>query len=223
MMTDDSERRRVVRAIGYTMKPDGSIEFLGDVSEADKVRVLAERDHQFAREAKKRELWGPIGPSAMTRLAKMFPSLRGVAGVEPWNVEKLLEWLCTSPEVTGGSHHAAMFVLGVWNSSTDWSEVAKELPRRTCPDCVGLGRVDAEDGYTVQEKRPGVFIRSRYDDADERVEVEVKTKRCESCHGEGTYQPSLKRGRFDVFDAMGSWDADHVAAFRTWVEYPFWP
>jgi hypothetical protein len=218
----DDDRPRI-RAIGYTTNPDGSIEFHDGVSDVDQRRVLAERERQLALEGKKRELWGPIGPLAMSRLAKMFPSLRGVAGVEPWHVDELLTWLCTSPAVTSGSHHAAMFVLGVWNTSTDWSEVAQELPRRSCTECVGLGRVDADEGYTVREKRPGVFVVSRYNDADELVELEVKTKRCANCTGEGTYQPSLARGRFDVFAAMSVWDAEHVAAFRMWVEYPFWP
>jgi hypothetical protein len=74
----------------------------------------------------------------------------------------------------------------------------------------------------VCEERPGVFVVSRYNDADELIEIETQTKRCEKCTGQGTCQPSLARGRFDVFTAISVWDAEHVA-FRTWIEYPFWP
>ncbi len=29
--------------------------------------------------------------------------------------------------------------------------------------------------------------------------------------------------RFDVVDAMGTWDEAHRAAFRAWAEAPWWP
>lgn len=30
-------------------------------------------------------------------------------------------------------------------------------------------------------------------------------------------------GRFDVMDAMGSWDSVHRAAFAAWARAPWWP
>ncbi len=30
-------------------------------------------------------------------------------------------------------------------------------------------------------------------------------------------------GRFDLFRAMASWDAQHVAAMTAWIDAPFWP
>ncbi len=65
--------------------------------------------------AKRRELWGDIGPGAMTRLAKMFPTLREADGVEPWDAMRLLEWLC-GPAPGTGARWAGLFVLGVARS-----------------------------------------------------------------------------------------------------------
>jgi hypothetical protein len=58
---------------------------------------------------------------AMTELAKLFPTMRGVPGTDPWNVEKLISWL-NSGAPTSGSWHAAMFLLGVWNPTTKWNQ-----------------------------------------------------------------------------------------------------
>ena len=63
---------------------------------------------------------------AMTALAKSFPKLREVDGVEPWDVDRFLAWLC-GPAPSHGMLIAGRFVLGVWNSTTDWREVAREL------------------------------------------------------------------------------------------------
>ena len=30
-------------------------------------------------------------------------------------------------------------------------------------------------------------------------------------------------GKFDMIDAMGVWDDDQLAAFRSWVNNPWWP
>ena len=29
--------------------------------------------------------------------------------------------------------------------------------------------------------------------------------------------------RFDIFEAIAVWDEEHVRAFRSWAELPFWP
>lgn len=63
----------------------------------------------------------------LERLAGHFPTLRGAPGVEPWDAEELLRWLCTSPAATHGGAHAAAFLLQVYNPGVDWREHAQEL------------------------------------------------------------------------------------------------
>jgi hypothetical protein len=118
-----------------------------------------------ARAERRRELWGEIGPGAMTRLARAFPSLQDAAGVEPWDSLELLRWA-----LSGKSHGealAAKFVLSVWNSTTDWEEIARD-------------------------------------------------------HGIIT-EPNHHFTRFDLYEAMGVWDREHVDAMLAWVQLPFWP
>lgn len=62
--------------------------------------------------------WGGGGREAMVELARMFPTLAGAAGIEPWDPEALMRWSATS--ATSGGAHAVAFLLNVWNSRTDW-------------------------------------------------------------------------------------------------------
>jgi hypothetical protein len=59
-------------------------------------------------------------------IVSSFPTLRRADGADPWHPTVLLRWLCE-----GGQAHsvtlAATFVLGAWNTSTDWVELAEEL------------------------------------------------------------------------------------------------
>jgi hypothetical protein len=204
------------------MKPDGSIEFQPDVPEEVRRQILDEHAQQLDHQAQRRTLWGEIGPSSMTRLAKMFPSLRDVPGVEPWDATRLLEWLC-GPAPTSGSTWAALFVLGVWNDS-DWQEVARDvLPERECSVCGGLGRVSREDGGRVlRGAAPDSYVRNCYDDNDRVIgQEEVETSRCRLCDGKGRYVPSPAYGRFNVFSAVNAWDRAHRAAFEAWIKFPF--
>ena len=57
----------------------------------------------------------------MSELANLFPTMRGVPGTNPWNVEALIAWMNTGAPTTG-SWHAAMFLLGVWNPHTKWNQ-----------------------------------------------------------------------------------------------------
>jgi hypothetical protein len=61
----------------------------------------------------------------MTALCARFPSLREVPGTNPFDAIALLHWL-TSGAATSGSRWAALFVLQVWNNTTDWRKVARE-------------------------------------------------------------------------------------------------
>lgn len=222
MAGDDKPRRYVSVAYGYRTKPDGSIDFDPDVPAEVRAEILQQHLDALDYDAKRRELWGEIGPGAMTRLAKLFPSLRDAPGVDPWDALKLLDWLC-SGAATSGNTAAGLFVLGVWNDS-DWTEIAHaELPERQCNGCHGVGVVDSDDGYPVKKASAGRYVRTRYDDDDNPRDVEVQTKRCDHCDGKGTYQPAPSYGRFNIFHALSLWDQPHRRAFETWVRFPFWP
>lgn len=78
-------------------------------------RIVAEMEAERERRAR----WPENGSEAMTVLGEMFPSMRGVPGVKPWNAMALVDWL-NSGAPTSGSWHAAMFLLHVWNIDTDW-------------------------------------------------------------------------------------------------------
>jgi hypothetical protein len=69
--------------------------------------------------------WPVDSKKAMAELCALFPALEDVPGTNPWDQMKVLSWLAE----VGASHGercAAIFVLSVWNSGTDWSEMAKE-------------------------------------------------------------------------------------------------
>ena len=89
-------------------------------------QYIAELDARHAREERRIEVFGVGTEERMKRLCASFPTLRGAAGTAPWNADKFVIWAC-GPEPGSGAQHAARFVLTVWNSSTDWAEVAGEL------------------------------------------------------------------------------------------------
>lgn len=66
-------------------------------------------------------IWNPNRIVAMSQLGNLFPTMRGVPGINPWNVDQLVGWLNTGAP-TSGSRNAAMFMLGVWNPNTNWKE-----------------------------------------------------------------------------------------------------
>jgi hypothetical protein len=194
--TDPGRRRSRVVTAHIVTRDDGTTEITGHPDAVDDARRALEEGERRARV--RRQLWGDDGRQ-MERLCALFPSLRGVSGTDPWDVDALLTWL-SGPAPTSGSTQAALFVLGVWNPGTDWKEVAEErLERRRCNGCDGYGRVDEEGDPSPAGPR-----------------------RCSACDGKGTYQPTVP-SRFDVYRAIGCWDAAHVAAFLKWCEYPFWP
>lgn len=96
--------------------PDGMI-----VVEASEQELIDEFAASMGKEKKRRERWPSDYRLAMSELAKLFPTMRGVPGTDPWNVEKLIAWLNTGAP-TSGSWHAAMFLLGVWNPHTKWNK-----------------------------------------------------------------------------------------------------
>jgi hypothetical protein len=83
--------------------------------------AIEEFKASMEREQRRRERWPGSGPQQMAALAQLFPTMRGVPGTDPWNVERLIAWLNTGAP-TSGSWHAAMFLLGVWNPHTKWNQ-----------------------------------------------------------------------------------------------------
>ncbi|MFK7986055.1 MAG: hypothetical protein AB8I08_08485 [Sandaracinaceae bacterium] len=71
---------------------------------------------------------GPFGegelPERMGELCRGFPSLRHLegAGLGEWNADRVLAFACRRERDAG--QLAALFVLRVWNSNTDWNIIA---------------------------------------------------------------------------------------------------
>jgi hypothetical protein len=91
------------------------------------VFMSADLVSSIERSRARRMHWPRDGRQAMAALGRLFPSMRGVPGVEPWSVEDLIAW-CNSGAPTSGSGWAARFLLAVWNPGTDWTEFG--LPGR---------------------------------------------------------------------------------------------
>ena len=118
---DKTPQSSRIVAARIVINQDGSVEYEGDsaaIAEAIEVDVRGR-----AREERRRKAWGKIGVESITRLAKLFPSLREAPGVDPWDALTLLRW---SLAASHGEALAVKFVLSVWNSSTDWEKVARE-------------------------------------------------------------------------------------------------
>jgi len=90
----------------------------------DMVRQLEEAKERSERTT---ALFGLEGRDRMASLGLRFPTLKNADGVNPWNPERLVRWLYLSGAPTGGSTHAAKFLLTVWNSSEDWGLYAREI------------------------------------------------------------------------------------------------
>jgi hypothetical protein len=86
--------------------------------------------------------WPRDGREAMAALARLFPSMRGVSGADPWSVEDLIAW-CNSGAPTSGSGWAARFLLAVWNPGTDWTEFG--IP--------GRGKFDLMEAWSCWDDR----------------------------------------------------------------------
>lgn len=72
------------------------------------------------------KVWSSNYKEAMSQLVESFPGiLRSAPGARPWNATRFLGWVC-STAMSHGELLAARFVLGIWNSHTDWVAVAKE-------------------------------------------------------------------------------------------------
>jgi len=104
-------------------------------SEERVAQAVADYERRQRREAARRDRWGTDNRTMMARLCRSFPSLAGVPGSDPWDANAFLQW-ASGPGPGSGAFHAAMFVLSVWNPSTDWSFIAREQAR---PQTAGAG------------------------------------------------------------------------------------
>jgi hypothetical protein len=60
------------------------------------------------------------GPRKMTTLCRLFPSLRGKSGAEPWDAIRFARTF--SGGQSEAEKQAAAFVLSVWNTDADWNK-----------------------------------------------------------------------------------------------------
>lgn len=63
----------------------------------------------------------------METLAQLFPSMKGVHAVAPWDAMALVAWM-KSGAATGGSRWVARFLLSVWDSGADWGAMGVPAP-----------------------------------------------------------------------------------------------
>jgi hypothetical protein len=94
-----------------------------DEGEEAQLREEATREIAAAieRDRQRRARWPQDLCQAMSALAELFPTLRGVPGTNPWNVDRFLAWM-NSGAPTSGSWCAGLFLLGVWNRTTKWRD-----------------------------------------------------------------------------------------------------
>ena len=66
----------------------------------------------------------PASPARFEELARSFSALRGAPGAlfAPWDALRFAEFYRTG---SSGEKDAALFVLSVWNPSTNWRRVTK--------------------------------------------------------------------------------------------------
>jgi hypothetical protein len=99
---------------------DARFEQLSD-NAALRADAIREIHKSIERQREQRARWPENLNHAMSELAKLFPTMRGVPGTDPWDVHQLMAWMNTGAPTTG-SWWAAMFLLGVWNPHTKWNQ-----------------------------------------------------------------------------------------------------
>lgn len=120
---------------GVERKPDDTyqnhdVQFAWNVwrNAVDTARAIHEMHISIERGQKQRARWNDSLTVAMSELAELFPTMRGVPGTRPWDVHKLMAWMNTGAP-THGSWYAAMFLLGVWNPHTNWKQEGVKMKK----------------------------------------------------------------------------------------------
>jgi hypothetical protein len=101
------------------------------------------------QQAERSSRWPKDRTLAMSVLARSFLSLAGAPGLEPWNVDTFLPWLC-SPERHPSALHAGRFLLGVWNPGADWQELAAELGLSQCASARPFNLLEAVETWDAE-------------------------------------------------------------------------
>ena len=89
--------------------------------------------------------------AAMTALVRSFPSLRGAADTDPWDVTRFVRWLCDGRP--GGALRAGRFVLHVWNADADFRELGRELGIEGADECLKPFNLSEALGVWDEEHR----------------------------------------------------------------------
>lgn len=105
------------------------------------VEAMADAEERSSR-------WPSDVREAMAKLAALFPSMKSVPGLTPWDSFALLAWLC-GPAPTSGSWQTARFLLGVWNASTRWGDAALEQGLLAIPE--GLSATEKREAQRWQD------------------------------------------------------------------------
>lgn len=204
-MRDDNDEKRGGRVVVQRVVIQD-----GQAVDADSPEVAAAAIEQLqrsqAREERRREVWGTDSAEQMVRLARSFPSLRTADGLDPWNAVAFLAW-AVGPACTSGSWHAAMFVLQVWNSTTDWAQVARE-ERLVAAGAPGLRHDTARSALSLGLADDAAAARSLDPEVVDRAAHAVTRARCYV---------------FNTARALATWDDAHCEAFLRWVSLPFFP
>lgn len=115
----DLEADEHVEPRSETVEIDGGTYTVTGGTAKQREEAVREMRASMQREQARRARWPGSNTDQMAALANLFPTMRGVPGTDPWNVEDLIAWL-NSGAPTSGSRWAAMFLLGVWAADTDW-------------------------------------------------------------------------------------------------------
>lgn len=176
---------------------------------------------QRARDKERDTIFPGEAPQKMAALARLFPSMVGVTGADPWDIDKFLLW-CITTGASSGAMHAARFLLNVWNPNTNWrDQMILEEKKDVDPDdsasakalVRGAKRVRAEIRRQLEEEEA-----SNAEERNRRPLPVAEEKVTAELHNSfSVLHP------FNAAAAVATWDARHREAFIRWVQYPFWP
>ena len=107
-----------------------TVECVGGTLTAPTPELAEELRQHISARAERAQLsldtWGRTSTEQMARLCLAFRTLQGTAGVTPWSPGQLLAWGLVSDRQLA-AWHAVLFVLQVWDHTSDWCAVAREL------------------------------------------------------------------------------------------------
>lgn len=179
--------------------------------------LAAAREKRAATE----RLFGADYYGKMTRLCRMFPSLREARGIDPWDLDRFVLWVLEVPS-NRAAVFAARFVISVQctNPEFSWIDVLMEEARKARP---GRSQLLWDGVQRLKQKARDEIAKAHRATAEEVL-------------GPGDYETFVEpaavllalkkrldvlRG-FDVAQAFACWDNQHRDAFLAWANHPFW-